>query len=1656
MPKRASSEWTCGDSSHASPCQNIAVPASPSTLAPLAVLSPPDAVPSVPPVATRVQLLPFDALSWENFECLCHRLTALDGDVEHCARYGRQGDAQEGIDIFARQADGRYHCLQAKRHRTFAVANLREAVDLFVAGSWAARAARFTIAVQSPLRSTAVQEEIERQEARLTALGIAFKALDGEDLTDRLRGHPVLVDDFFGRPWVAALLGQDIADSLGARLDGAALARVRAQLARVYEAQFQFVDPGSFGSIRDEDGRPALTLLERFLKPNMLVRETARSLERADVPGTEGERSAISAAVSSVIATPDSNRQSESVANSRMRRLPLVEWLGDGQRLVLLGDAGCGKSTLLRVIALDLLHDQAHFPELATRWGQHIPVYVPFARWSSQVARDGNPIGIKEIVRRTLEQLLTGSIVDLLDRAIDEQRVLLLIDGLDEWSSEQAARATLSALVTTVEAHGVPVIVSGRPRGLSRIGALPTNWKRGTVAPLSTAQQAAIAGRWFGRYATAAPDDTGLSDASLRTARFMAELARDANLGALAAVPLLLIGLVTLALRGQILPRTGGDIYDQLVRILLEDHPVSRATASGDTEPRFRHATDPDQRRAAIAQLAFSVREQTGGAGMPLAAARDILRTYLASPQGFDLADADAAAAAGEILSVNAETQGLIVEKAPGEVGFVHASFEEFLGAEHIGGWPFSEIEAFVRAHAGEGRWRNVITNLLGQIQRRDEFDRLVAIIEAPDTDELARFHRQVLLGDIAFGAAMRATATAKRLTLATMHRVESEDWLPARREALASVLKGLPDPTLKADVEQRLGRWLPARLSYGRASLIAAFGAWRPTAQLQDVLFQAMHDEDRGVQRAAAAAYAKAFSSSADACQRLLNGLARCRDLAAAAALLESLALGWRRMPETAPLFEEAWHSHGAELCLVGILGLAKKGATTDEARDAVLRCQNHWSDIPYEHRELAVAMLMKYWPGDETLIKSALNRVSGNFDSVWEHDAARAYLMESPVERADVRAWILGELGSEHAFNVLFNDKRIWSQVGRFAAAYPEIRAAANAYWCEPKNRLINMHKIPGYVAQVADPPVAAALIGVLGEKKNHFGRYWALSALLTGWGRGHPEVKPAIDALADAADEDLDDLVALLPDILPDKAGARERLIRMGRRAKVRRDLLATGLEACGCDAADNEAVAAILAFPEQLRSTFDASYPLFRSFGAHANVRALALERVREADAPLAAIAAGYADDPEFAPALLDAAVPLPVDLRTQVVEVAATGASGTALEAVLGQAMLETDPELRARMVIAHYRALPPEAHDAARQALLAKAVALGSDYESARAAALAGLVTIGALDALVTLQDRGKPVVLQTSGHFKGIASVERLVCERFAEFEAAFGDDLPERLESFGRGSRLAEILSAAPGASPAARAAFLALAERGEIPLTAHALRALAAERPRSDLLLARCWGALDNRDHRNDRAMTNADVALILREHFYCDSGVRQRLVERFKKTPFTATAIPLAVFAPDAEELPLPTDFDTLGRDFADWTVAVHVAACRADSAAFCKLLEAMVTRRWRSQFDAQQIANLAIEERLQRDSELEGLLSAKIEKDVHPSISGSFARYLAAAGKLSPESRGRALDLLEAFRTSQRLPVAGYDAIADQWRAARATLLDSVSAGLELG
>jgi hypothetical protein len=99
--------------------------------------APANGVPA-PPVITRVQVLPFGKLTWENFERLCYCLAGRAERVEYVARYGRSGQAQQGIDLFARVTNGKYEVWQAKRYESIVAREVKKIVATFRAGTWKA------------------------------------------------------------------------------------------------------------------------------------------------------------------------------------------------------------------------------------------------------------------------------------------------------------------------------------------------------------------------------------------------------------------------------------------------------------------------------------------------------------------------------------------------------------------------------------------------------------------------------------------------------------------------------------------------------------------------------------------------------------------------------------------------------------------------------------------------------------------------------------------------------------------------------------------------------------------------------------------------------------------------------------------------------------------------------------------------------------------------------------------------------------------------------------------------------------------------------------------------------------------------------------------------------------------------------------------------------------------------------------------------------------------------------------------------------------------------------------------------------------------------------------------------------------------------------
>jgi hypothetical protein len=157
--------------------------------------------------------------------------------------------------------------------------------------------------------------------------------------------------------------------------------------------------------------------------------------------------------------------------------------------------------------------------------------------------------------------------------------------------------------------------------------------------------------------------------------------------------------------------------------------------------------------------------------------------------------------------------------------------------------------------------------------------------------------------------------------------------------------------------------------------------------------------------------------------------------------------------------------------------------------------------------------------------------------------------------------------------------------------------------------------------------------------------------------------------------------------------------------------------------------------------------------------------------------------------------------------------------------------------------------------------------------------------------------------------------------------------------------------------------------------------------------------------------------------------------------------------LAVLAPDSELIVLPAQPDDM-QQFGDLITAMHVLGARGETARFLEFLDAMVTRRFHTQFDGQRVTNLAVTARIQRDEELRRLLVDRLTTRPHPSILGSNARQLAAAGRLGPEDRDRIAETLAQAGRDQRIAIAGYDAVGARRRALRATLLDALRSEVE--
>jgi hypothetical protein len=161
----------------------------------------PDTV--TPPVKSQLHELPFNDLSWEQFEALCAALVEAQPVTLDTHLYGVQGDDQQGIDIVATQrgADKKeIWAYQCKRYKEYTAAKLKDAV-----AKMSYPADYYVLMLSIP--ATAAVRQVSDENPNLFLW-------DARDIARKLKNYPLLVEDFFGRVWREAFCPESLSVSV--------------------------------------------------------------------------------------------------------------------------------------------------------------------------------------------------------------------------------------------------------------------------------------------------------------------------------------------------------------------------------------------------------------------------------------------------------------------------------------------------------------------------------------------------------------------------------------------------------------------------------------------------------------------------------------------------------------------------------------------------------------------------------------------------------------------------------------------------------------------------------------------------------------------------------------------------------------------------------------------------------------------------------------------------------------------------------------------------------------------------------------------------------------------------------------------------------------------------------------------------------------------------------------------------------------------------------------------------------------------------------------------------------------------------------------------------------------------------------------------------
>lgn len=1306
---------------------------------------PPDGPEPAPPVETRGQMLPLGQLSWQDFERLVLRLVRREGDIVECSVYGTPGQAQGGIDILATRAEqpALRVCYQCKKVAEFSPADIASAVDRFLVGKWSQDTREFVLCVSIPLESTQLQDEVDRQRTKLADRGIRFSTWDGAaagGICERLKAHPNLVDDFFGRAWVENFNGRAAETSLGERLNGYELRKLRARLLSLYSVLFAQHDPGLH-----YDGDQRFDYRDRYVTADVIERT------RIDIASVDSSTADLSMGESG----SSGGMRSTTVAPSRGNsvtyetRKSVLEWLRAQRKCIVLGEPGYGKSAMVRYLALSLLQpEKLHFNTLDPNYFSCLPVWISFARFSAAVERQQG-ISVEDFFHTWLHQYGFGDVRSLFQRATRGGQVLLLVDGLDEAATEPSGREALDRIIAFLEACDGSLICTSRPQSYRTLG-VPPAWAAATLTPLSDQKIEELAARWLdfleptakGMFANETEESWGRrrAQAFLRVARDnpkTLELARN---------PLLCQSLIQLFRFSHQLPEARIAAYKQIVELLLSKHPTARAHAGGRSSPTDHWELGASDLNEILIRLAWAMQCQPGGSLSRGDCEQVCVGFLVDDTYGLGESPAKARRLAGQVVDQLAAHYGVLVERAPGEFNLLHLSIQEYLAAVWVARLsPEDQLEWMSRIWTSQA-WRESLIAWFGVLG--DRSDKLLAsrasqrLAELGETSEWLRMQSLELRAEIATSDLGLPVSEARRIVEQVSREVETSPFVDLRTALARTIALGALGAPVKIECRAALRRWLPGYSSRNRCHLLRAFKSWKPTDALRTALLRAFRDEEILCRRAAVETFAAVFSDATETLSTLRWFAIHHVQPEVRAAALHGLA---SRSEWTEVATEAALASHGtacAELFMAVMRVKIQQGRQNDDDLNRILTL---WGTdtVDYSiHREPA-DLLCKGWSQDARLRNAFVERLRAD-PSIVDVEMPLTYLVRcypGDDEIADIVACAIERFGN-HFF---IRDGELWDALLVGFREHARVSRAVRTMLLQRRKqyeRIFWDSRTATAMAVIGDGEARNDLLASYGEADLR-GRYWIAAALLKGWSGddlvqnrlrewagGHVGMAAPLATWGKELIADVDQRHAWLRELARETASTRE----IGAIVALLQDVP---------DAETRRLAEELIDHPSVWyyhRMTLQGLYA--RAFPNEPRSIKVFEDALNDIDGPNpGSFADSFENVAIFSSRLLAAATPAPVDVRLAVATVLRERAvDSDTIAAITPSPFAEEDGAVRASCLIARARAArsSPDATEAEVQVLMSELFATGSEMDMRRRTALAALLELGAYERIVS------------------------------------------------------------------------------------------------------------------------------------------------------------------------------------------------------------------------------------------------------------------------------------------------------------------------------